>query len=114
MVNDAGHLVVVISYGSDKEAEVAAHTLVAEKLAACVHVVSGITAVYLWQGRMEIEPQTVLVAKTTRSAYARLQERTRALHSDVVPEIIALPIVDGLPAYLAWISSEVEGGEQAD
>jgi len=111
MVNDAEHLVAVISYGNGKEAELAARTLVAEKLAACVHVVSGITAVYRWQGRMEAEPQSVLVAKTTRSAYSRLQERVRALHSDIVPEIIALPIVDGLPAYLAWISSEVEGGK---
>jgi periplasmic divalent cation tolerance protein len=110
-MDDSEHLVVLISFGSGDQAEAAARVLVTERLAACVHVVSGITAVYRWEGRMEVEPQTVLVAKTTRHAYPRLQERARALHCDVVPEIIALPVVDGLPAYLAWIDDEVEGGE---
>lgn len=106
----AKHLVVLISFPTKAEAMSVAQTLVREKLAACVHVLSGITAIYRWKGKVEEEPQTLLLVKTGREVWTDLQERVKALHSDEVPEIIALPIVEGLPAYLDWVDSVVEGG----
>ena len=82
-------------------------TLVEERLAACVHVIPGVTAIYRWKGSIEEDPQTVLVVKTARAAWPRLAERVQELHTDEVPEIVALPIEDGLPAYLRWIDSVV-------
>jgi len=110
-VDKAEHLVVFISFPTKAEAMSVARTLIEEKLAACVHVLSGITAFYHWKGRIEEEPQALLLAKTKRSMWAKLQERVQALHSDEVPEIIGLPIVEGLPAYLSWMDNVVENGE---
>ena len=106
-MDDSKHLVVFISFPTVAEAKSVAQTLVSEKLAACVHVLSGITAIYRWKGKIEEEPQTLLVVKTTQTAWSALLRRVKTLHSDEVPEIIALPVVEGLPAYLDWIDSVV-------
>ena len=107
-MDEANYLVVFVSCPTVAEAKSVAQTLVGEKLAACVHVISGITAIYRWQGKIEEDPQTLLVVKTARTAWPAVQKRVKALHSDEVPELIALPIVEGLPAYLAWIDDVVK------
>jgi periplasmic divalent cation tolerance protein len=82
---------------------------VEERLAACVHVVSGITAFYRWEGRIEEDAQTLLLVKTVRSAWPAMAGRVKELHSDEVPEIIAVPIAEGLSSYLRWIDTVVDG-----
>ena len=111
-VDDKRYLVGFISFPTVAEAKKVAQALVEERLAACVHVLSGISAIYRWKGKIEEDPQTLLVVKTTRAVWPALQERVKALHSDEVPELIALPIVEGLPAYLAWMDEVVEGDAQ--
>ena len=80
-----------------------AHALVDEHLAACVSRVPGITSVYAWQGRIEEDTEVLLLIKTTSERFAALRERVVALHPYDVPELIALDIDDGLPAYLQWL-----------
>jgi periplasmic divalent cation tolerance protein len=80
-----------------------AEALVAEDLAACVNLVSGITSVYRWQGETERAEEILLLAKTTAAGYPRLQERIRALHPYEVPEIIAIAVQQGLSEYLDWV-----------
>ena len=82
-----------------------ARTLVEERLAACVSVLGEATSVYRWQGAVETAPEVPLLIKTTSTAWPALRTRIAALHPYEVPEIIALPVTDGLPAYLAWIAS---------
>jgi len=85
-----------------------ATVLVEERLAACATVQPGLSSVYRWQGRVERAGEVLLVAKTTDACLDALVARVRALHPYEVPEIIAMEVVGGLPAYLAWVQAETE------
>ena len=100
---EAEPLVVLTTVATPEAAAQLARRLVEERLAACVQVMPGGTATYRWQGALYEEAQTQLIIKTTNSAWERLRARIVELHSDAVPEILALPVTDGLPAYLAWL-----------
>jgi periplasmic divalent cation tolerance protein len=102
--------IVVLSTCPDPEtARGLAAELVDNGLAACVNIVPGLTSVYRWEGRTEESPECLMLIKTTREGMARLQERIVELHPYELPEIVAVPVVDGLPAYLDWVASSVTG-----
>ncbi len=103
-------LVVLMTAGSQEEADRIANTLVAEMLAACVNVLPGVTSVYRWEGEVQRDQEWLLVAKSTRDVLDDLVRRVQAIHSYDLPEIIALPIVGGSEAYLRWLDAEVHGG----
>ena len=102
-------LVVLITAGSQEEADRIANTLVAEMLAACVNILPGVTSVYRWEGEVQRDQEWLLVAKTTREVLDDLVRRVQAIHSYDLPEIIALPVVGGSKGYLRWIDGEVHG-----
>ncbi len=81
-----------------------ARELVQHQLAACVNVIPGITSVYRWKGSITTDAEQLLVIKTSSSLMDSLQKAIQELHPYELPEIIAVPIVGGLPAYLAWIN----------
>jgi len=105
-------LVVLMTAGSQEEAERIAEALVAEMLAACVNVVPGVTSIYRWEGKVQRDQEWLLVAKSRRDMLDRLVERVQALHSYDVPEIIALPLAGGSEPYLRWLDSVVEGSRR--
>jgi len=84
-----------------------AKTLVDEGLAACVNVVPGATSVYRWHGAIEQADELQLFIKTTQAQLVALKVRLCELHPHEVPELVALPVVDGLPAYLGWVEASV-------
>lgn len=84
-----------------------AHTLVEERLAACVNVVPGIRSIYRWQGAIADEQEVLLVIKTHAERVAPLAERLRALHPYEVPELLSLEVDAGLAPYLQWVAGEV-------
>ncbi len=81
-----------------------ARELIQRRLAACVNVIPGITSVYRWKGSITTDAEQLLVIKTSSSLMDSLQQAIQELHPYELPEIIAVPIVGGLPAYLAWIN----------
>lgn len=83
-----------------------ARDLVQLRLAACVNVLAPVTSFYRWEGRNEETTEVPLLIKTTDARYAQLEEEIRKRHPYDVPEIIALPISRGLPAYLQWVAAE--------
>ena len=83
-----------------------ARTLVEERLAACVNVVPGLRSLYRWQGKVHEDAEALLLLKTTAARYQALQERLRALHPYELPEIVAVPVSAGLPAYLEWVAAQ--------
>ena len=83
-----------------------AKLLVEQRLAACVNVLSPAQAVYRWQGSVETAEEIPLLIKTVAGCYAELEATIKANHPYQLPEIIAMPIALGLPAYLAWLESE--------
>ena len=100
---------MVLCTAPDKEtAQKIARTLVEQKLAACVNLLSPCESVYRWEDRLETATEIPMMIKTTTAAGARLSEAIIALHPYDVPEILALPAVDGLPAYLDWVRTSTD------
>jgi periplasmic divalent cation tolerance protein len=90
-----------------------AQALVDQGCAACVNVLAPCTSVYRWRGGVERSAEIPLLIKTTQQHYAAVESAIRKLHSYELPEIIAVPVTQGLPAYLAWVESETTGQIQA-
>ncbi len=100
-------LLLLVTAGSQEEAEGIAQALVAERLAACVNVVPGITSIYRWQGEVQRDQEWLLLVKSRRNVLDVVVQRVRELHSYDLPETIALPLVGGSAPYLAWLLGEV-------
>jgi len=103
-------LVVYVTVGSPEEGERLAHALVEERLAACVNRVGPVRSVYRWQGQIEQNDEELLIIKTKRALFERLKTRVQELHSYSVPEIIALPILEGSEPYLKWLKEQLVDG----
>ena len=107
-VTVSDHIVVFVTCGSEEEALKTGRTLVEERLAACANIISPLRSIYRWEGKICDEKEWLLVIKTRQSLFEDLAKRVKAIHSYSVPEIIALPIAEGLPAYLTWISENTK------
>ncbi len=103
-------LVVLITAASGDEAANIAKALVEGRLAACVNIVKEVRSMYRWQGRVADEKEVLMIAKTRKELFADVVRKVKELHSYSVPEIIALPVVEGFEEYLAWLGAETEKG----
>ncbi len=99
-------LLVITNCPDEENANAIALALVEEQLAACVNILPRVQSVYRWQGSVESAAEIPLLIKVTAHNYAALEARIQALHPYEVPEIIAVPIARGLPAYLNWVAAE--------
>ena len=89
-------------------------TLVDERLAACVTVVPAVRSIYRWRDAVEDDAEALGIIKTTWGRYEPLQERWAELHPYDVPELLAIPVAAGLPAYLAWLAESTADPDTAD
>lgn len=105
----AGEILVLVTAPSS-ESEQLAKTLVEERLAACVNIMSNVRSIYVWEGKVCNESEELLVIKSTRSAWDALTHRVKQLHSYDVPEIICVSIEDGDKPYLDWLNAAVGAG----
>ncbi|TAJ78766.1 MAG: divalent-cation tolerance protein CutA [Gallionellaceae bacterium] len=101
-------LLVISNFPDRASAELAAGVLIADGDAACVNVLAECASVYRWEGKVEHASEVPLHIKTTRAAYPRLESALRELHPYELPEIIAVPVTAGLPAYLDWVVQETQ------
>lgn len=97
-------VVVLVTAPSEEKAAELARTVVEERLAACGNIVSRLRSIYRWEGKVQDEAEVLLILKTERARFEALRQRVVALHPYEVPEVIALPITAGHPAYLQWIA----------
>jgi len=100
-------LLYMTASGAD-EARRIGDALVAERLAACVNIIPGMTSIYRWEGEVRHDSEVVLIAKTRAELVGPATERVRALHSYDCPCIVALPVAGGNPDFLAWIADETK------
>ena len=102
-----GYAVVFITAKDTEEAEKISKTLVKRRLAACVNTVPQVSSNFWWKDKLENTKESLLIAKTKASLVPEIIKAVKKLHSYSVPEIIALPIINGNDAYLDWIENEV-------
>ncbi|GAB3380913.1 divalent-cation tolerance protein CutA [Lysobacter fragariae] len=99
-------LLVYCTCPDDASAERIAAALVTERLAACVNRLPGVQSTYRWQGQLETASEVLLLVKTTTDHLPALTARVQALHPYELPELIAVEVRAGLPAYLDWVIAE--------
>lgn len=100
-------IIVLCNVPEQSLAQQMAEALVTEQLAACVNILAPCQSVYRWQGKVETACEVPMLIKSSEALYPRLQARLLELHPYEVPEIVALPLQNGLPAYLTWVAGEV-------
>lgn len=100
------NIVIYCSVPNEFSANLIANTLVEENLAACVNIIDNVTSVYRWEGTAQTEKELLLMIKTQKSRFNDLKEKIISLHEYTVPEIIAVPIVEGAEEYMKWVVKE--------
>ncbi len=99
-------IVVLCTCPDQTSADLLCEQLLNQRLAACINQLPGITSVYRWQGKVERATEIQLIIKSRQSRFAELQACIQANHPYEVPELLALPVSAGLPAYLDWLNGE--------
>jgi periplasmic divalent cation tolerance protein len=103
------HVILALTTCPDEDsARRIAQILVKERLAACVNRLGGMASTYLWEGELRDESEILLLMKTTAAGLPALQSRLSAIHPYELPEFVAISLVAGSPAYLAWVRSGVQ------
>jgi periplasmic divalent cation tolerance protein len=103
-------IVVLTTCADENEAEKLARALLDDRLAACVSVIPRMRSFYHWKGAIESADECLLLIKSSRESFEALSATLRKLHSYEVPEVLALPVVDGEPNYLNWLESNIRSG----
>jgi len=104
-------IVVLNTCASAEEAERLARSLVDNRLAACVTLINPVRSVYRWKGEVADSMEWLLLIKTSRTLFAALCAAIESAHSYEVPEILALPVIEGSTNYLSWIDSELQSAD---
>lgn len=107
-------VIVYCTCPDNRCAEGLARALVEERLAACVNLLAGVRSFYRWQDRVEDDSEVLLLAKTQHGCVQRLCRRIEDLHPYDVPEIVAVPVSAGLPAYLRWVIDSTGRADDAE
>ncbi len=100
-------IVVMVTGGSMRECKRIARHLLEKRLIACANVVPVVRSLYHWKGKIADEKECVMILKSSRDLFPALQAEVEKLHSYHVPEVIALPIIDGSANYLTWLAESV-------
>ncbi len=99
-------LLVMTNLPDRAAAEKLADALIRQRLAACVNVLAPCRSVYRWKAGVQHDEEHPVLIKTTRDRYAALEAAIREAHPYELPEIVAVPVERGLPAYLEWVAAE--------
>ncbi len=99
------YIIMLVTTASKQEAEKIAQHLLEAKLIACANIVGPVCSLFRWVGKVERAEEHLVLMKTREDLFEKVAEAVRALHSYDVPEILALPIVDGSKGYVDWLES---------
>ena len=104
--NNVSHVVVLTTLPSAEEARSLVRNLVTDRLVACGTVLDRAQSIYSWQGKLEETSEALVILKTQRRCWDEVQSAIKRLHPYDVPELLALPVEAGLPAYLDWVAEQ--------
>ena len=109
ITEEQGRTVVLITTGTEEEADKIANVLLSQRKAACVNTVPRVNSLFWWQDKLDSAQESLLIIKTKASLLDEIVRLVKEIHSYDMPEIIALPIVGGNQDYLEWMDREVKG-----
>lgn len=110
-MTESPHLMVFTTLPTAEGARTLVRGLLDARLVACGTVLDHATSIYRWEGAIEESAEAQVILKTRRDRWDDLVGAVRAAHPYDVPELVAVPVADGLPTYLAWVTEETTGGE---
>ena len=99
-------LVILVTAANQEEAVKIGEGVVNAKLAACANIIPEVQSIYRWKGKVVKAQEVLLILKSTRDRYSALEKTIKAMHTYGTPEIVALPVKEGLARYLGWVRSE--------
>ena len=102
------YLFVFVTASNREEAVKIVRTLLEEKLIACGNIFDPVSSFFWWKGKIEEEKEVLVIMKSHEKLFKKLSKRVTELHSYDVPEILALPVVDGSSSYLEWLKGCLE------
>lgn len=102
------YIVIYVTVSNRAEGEKIARALLQERLAACVNIVDNVQSFFWWKGAIDSGSESLLIIKTKKATFKALVKKVKDVHSYDVPEIIALPVVDGSGDYLKWIDDSLQ------
>ncbi len=108
-----GIVTILMTAPGTESAEAVTRALVEERLAACGNIIPGVVSIYRWKGEIQRDEEVVVVLKTTRKLLPSVLERAAELHPYDVPELLGQEVVEGAPAYLAWVRGECGAGPES-
>ena len=100
-------IIVLVTGGSVRECKKIARQLLDKRLIACANLIPMVNSLYRWQGKIADEKECLMILKSAREHFPALRAEVEKLHSYSVPEIIALPIIEGSPNYLEWLAKSL-------
>jgi len=95
----------MVTAAGREEAETIVQRLLEAKLIACANIIGPVSSHFHWSGKMEKAEEYLILMKSRKDLFEKLSETVKALHSYEVPEILALPVVEGSKAYMDWLGS---------
>lgn len=107
-------VVVYVTTAKAEEGEAIARALIEKRLAACVNMISSIRSFYRWEGKVQDDPEFLLVIKSSRDLFRAVRQEVERLHSYHVPEVVCVPIVEGSENYLTWLGECLRPAETVD
>jgi periplasmic divalent cation tolerance protein len=102
------HIIVLVTAPSKEEAEKIAHSLLNERLIACANIIGPVHSLFWWQDKIDKAQEHIILMKTRKDLFSKLSEKVKSLHSYQIPEIIAMPIVEGFKPYMEWLESSLK------
>ena len=99
------YIIIIVTTAGKEEAETIVQRLLEARLIACANIIGPVSSHFHWSGKMEKAEEYLILMKSRKDLFEKLSETVKALHSYEVPEILALPVVEGSKAYMDWLGS---------
>ena len=100
--------IVFMTVPNKEEAVKIVRALLEEKLIACANIMDTVSSFFWWKGNIEEEKEALVLMKSHDNLFNRLSTRVAEIHSYDVPEVLSVPVVEGLPSYLDWMKACLE------